>query len=744
MKKEKILFILPAVKSLFGDSYAAPGHPHVGIAYLSAFLKSRGVEVSIFDAGIEKDIRALSPFIKDFEPSLIGVTVFSYCHHLAREIIKEVRKTSALPIVAGGPHISATKTQMLLEDADVDFAIKGEGEETLLELFQALNNGKDYSKIDGLIWRSNGQVVENHDRDFIEDLDSLPLPDYESFGLEKYLNTREEKKLPIITSRGCPYGCNFCSVHLSMGRGFRPRSPENILKELEYWYGKGFRTFDFNDDCFSLDLERAMKVCDLIIGSGMKITYQLYNGIRADRLTKEFLKKMKDSGCNFVSYGCESGNEEILKAIEKGLKLEQVRNAVEWSNEAGIRNSVNFIIGHPHETYRTAMETLDFAKSLPCDFVNIYNLVPYPGTELYKWIKENGRFLVDEKVYLRGIASYDNEPIFETKEFSKKERVKVNKKGRALYERRILEFRLGKRLGYIAYLLMRLRPLAKLGRTIALSNKLGNRIYVFLSRSSRKETSGDEGNKSVRLKNDWEHRWSVGTFEAISSEVKANPDTAQGRVSIELLKKYGKGARILEAGCGLGVWVFLFEGMGFKTFGVDFSETGLRAASAYGKQYGISAKLTRADIRRMPFPDNTFDVIVSYGVVEHFDDSINAVKEMLRVLKPGGTCLVTTPNPFNFHRLIGRFVLNATKSARLGYVGKEDDYTPKGLAAMFKEAGFRSINCGILDEGLLFGMFWQFIPFIGGPIYNILKKFSLVIERSQRLVGTGSYATGSK
>jgi len=272
---------------------------------------------------------------------------------------------------------------------------------------------------------------------------------------------------------------------LSMGNRFRPRSPENIVEEIAYWYNKGFTSFDINDDCFNFDIQRAVRVCDLILKRNLRISYQLYNGIRADRLSKELMEKMKKSGCNFLSFGCESGSEEILKVIKKGLKLEKVRQAVSWSNEVGIRNSVNFIIGHPHETYQTAMETLDFAKSLPSDFVNIFNLVPYPKTELYRWIKEHGNFLVDQKDYLKGVAAYDDNPIFETKEFTRQERIKALKKGRALYERRIMQFRLGKNLGYLAYLFMRIRPLAKLGRTLALSNNFGNKVYLLLSRGSR-------------------------------------------------------------------------------------------------------------------------------------------------------------------------------------------------------------------------------------------------------------------
>lgn len=481
----RILFVIPRVKSLFGDDYARPGHPHVGIAYLSAFLKHNKINVAIFDAGVESDEQVLDKLIHSFKPELIGVTAFSYCYHLAEDVVRIVRTYTRTPIVMGGPHVSAARREVL-ENREIDFAIKGEGEFTLLELVSAIHNGRlDYSMINGLIWRSEIGITENQDRPFNTDLNALPFPDYESFSLSQYINTAKERRLPIITSRGCPYSCNFCSVRLSMGKRFRSRSPENIVEEISNWHSKGFVSFDFNDDCFNFDPQRAIAICDLILEHGLKISYQLYNGIRADRVTRELLKKMKISGCAFISFGCESGSDEILKVIQKGLTLDKVRRAVAWSNEAGIRNSVNFIIGHPHETYQSAMETLNFARSLPADFVNVFNLVPYPGTDLYRWIKENGRFLVDEKNYLQGIAAYDDNPVFETKEFPRKERIMALKKGRALYERRIMQFRLGKYFGYFAYLLMRIRPIAKLGRNLALSNNFGNKIYLLLSRNSR-------------------------------------------------------------------------------------------------------------------------------------------------------------------------------------------------------------------------------------------------------------------
>ena len=176
------------------------------------------------------------------------------------------------------------------------------------------------------------------------------------------------------------------------------------------------------------------------------------------------------SGCILISYGCEAGNDNTLKTIKKGIKLEQVKNAVQWTNEVGIKNSVNFIIGHPGETYETAMDSIRFAKSLPTNFVNFYNLVPYPGTELFDWVNTNAHFLSSPETYLNQISYRDNSPIFETEEFTKKERSKVIKKGFSLYEKRILQFRLGKKFGYAGYLATRIRPIAKIGRNFIQNN----------------------------------------------------------------------------------------------------------------------------------------------------------------------------------------------------------------------------------------------------------------------------------
>jgi len=485
----RIIFINPWAKSLFGDTKQATGHPHIGLAYLIATCKKHGYkDIKVFDEGIEKDDAILMNMISTFRPHLLAVTTFSYCYQFAKELIDKIKsRYPDILVIAGGPHVSATREQ-ILRTTKADFAMKSESEITFVDFLKELEKPKpDFSRVNNLIWKDNGVIVENADAKFIEDLDSLPFPDYSFFGIERYL-CHKARLMPLITSRGCPYGCNYCSIRLSMGRNFRKRSPRNVIDEIKYLQRDyGANHFEINDDCFALDMQRAEDICDGIIRDGLDIKYEIYNGIRADNVNERLLNKMKHSGCVFISYGCESGNQEIVNnSIGKNLDLKKVVEAVDLTNRIGIRNSVNFIIGHPNETYDTAMQTLRFARSLKTNFVNIYNLIPYPGTALYDWVEQNGTFLMPKESYLEEAGSRELEPVFETKEFTKEERVKVLKKGFALYERTVLEFRFGKILGFLVYLLARNKFIFSMGRKFVFDNPIGARIYRFLSKGSRR------------------------------------------------------------------------------------------------------------------------------------------------------------------------------------------------------------------------------------------------------------------
>ena len=481
----KILFVINKSKALTRHEKYLPEHPNLGVASIISFLKEKNVEIKVFDENIESDEEKLFKLIEDFKPDLIGLSIVSYFYNLVYEVIKKLKKHTKIPIVVGGPHISAVRKK-IFKETDIDFAIKGEGEFTLCELLKEVRRkNPKFSKIKGLIWKKGNKIIENADREPIKNLDELPFPKYECFDLTKYVSYYE-KKIPIITSRGCPYNCIFCSVRLTHGRLFRAKSPKKVVDEIEYWYKKGYRTFLINDDCFNFDIKRAMKICDLIIKRGIKISYQLYNGLRADRINKELLEKMKKSGCTFIAYGCETGNEQILKNIKKGITLDQVRNAVKLTNEVGIANCVNFIIGHPGETYESAMDSIRFAESLPCGYVNFYNLVPYPESELFKWIEANATFLVSPDNYLHEVGHRDAYPIFETKEFPKEDRIKVLKKGFDLFQKTVMQFRFGKFAGNFIYLISRNEFVFKIGSKLIVETKMGSKIYDLLSRSSQK------------------------------------------------------------------------------------------------------------------------------------------------------------------------------------------------------------------------------------------------------------------
>ncbi|TRZ96076.1 radical SAM protein [bacterium] len=487
----RILFVVPRNKSLFGDK-GMTAHPHIGIAYLSAFLKKNNIEVRIFDHGLAQDLKGLYALIAEFRPDLIGVTIFSYSYGFAYDLITKIKEMTGIPIVCGGPHVSAIGKK-ILEDAKIELAVKQEGEFTLLELLQEMGKPTpDFTSIKGLIWRNaSGEIIENSNRELITDLDALPFPDYASFGVEKYV-CYKHKMLPLMTSRGCPFGCNYCSVRLSMGQKFRARSAENVFGEIKYFYNSGVRTFDINDDCFTLDNQRADKICDLIIQNKLDIRFQLYNGIRVDTINLGLLKKMKQAGCYFISYGCEAGNNRILKLIKKGITLDQVRDAVRWANSAGIHNAVNFIIGHKEEAYQDALDTINFAKSLPTNFVNFYNLLPYPGTESFEWAKQHATFLVPPDSFLENISYRDNHPIFETSEFTKEQREQVVAIGFDLYRKKILTFRMGKFIGNLAYWITKSSKINKFATNFALSNPMGRAIYIRLSRKSFMTEEGTE------------------------------------------------------------------------------------------------------------------------------------------------------------------------------------------------------------------------------------------------------------
>ncbi|HIE39600.1 MAG TPA: radical SAM protein [Anaerolineales bacterium] len=245
--------------------------------------------------------------------------------------------------------------------------------------------------IKGLVWRDGDEIVVNPDRPFIRHLDDLPLPRHDLLPLEKYRAPLVRGPYAfVVTSRGCPGGCRFCIKHVSYGSSIRFRSPDNILAELELLADLGVRSIHMYADLFTVSREQVVGLCERILERGLRLRWTCNS--RVDFVDPEMLRLMGRAGCWMISWGIESGSEEVLRRAHKGIALDQVEQALRWAHEAGIRNWGYFIIGLPGETEETIRETIRFAKRLPLDLALFHIAAPYPGSPLFFEVVERGWF----------------------------------------------------------------------------------------------------------------------------------------------------------------------------------------------------------------------------------------------------------------------------------------------------------------------------------------------------------------
>lgn len=405
--------------------------PHSGVGCLSEFLSKHGIETAVFDFRLGHTLKDLYARIREFEPDLIGFTMVSYGYHLFYDIVKQTQNLKNkekldYKIVIGGPHVSTIRSQVLKE-CEADFAVKLEGEFTLLELCQ----GTDPSYIKGLIYREGDKIVENDDRAFIKNLDEVPFPTHEKIELKRYA-----RQIPIVTSRGCPFRCIFCPIRVTMGRVWRARSAENVVEEIKYWYDRGYRYFDIDDDNFTLDKNRVYKICDMIEGANLRgLTLTTENGIRADLVDKSLLKRMREVGFQEIAFGIEAGNDKVLQRIKKGMSTKKIEESIRDACELGFDVGLFFMVGHPGETQSDVEDSFRLALKYPVSYVFFYNIIPFLGTELHDFLKSNNYLLIDPKEYLGKIAHFENVPIFETPELPAKERRELLKKAKKIETR---------------------------------------------------------------------------------------------------------------------------------------------------------------------------------------------------------------------------------------------------------------------------------------------------------------------
>ena len=362
----------------------------MGLAYLAAVLEEAGHEVTVIDCPAEMiDIKQLKTKLAAIQPNLIGITSMTptiQSAFLSAQTAKEACPEAM--VVIGGPHATFMDKQVLTEEKAVDVVVRGEGEETLLELAQNVSNPQALKKIEGLTFTTNRETVRTPTRPYIQNLDELPRPAYKYFSLENY-RLFGRKMLPIMTSRGCPSQCSFCTTARMFGKAFRARSPKSIVDELEWLRDEhGADAFSFYDDTFTLNTKRAVTICEEIKNRKIGLPWDCQT--RVSRVSPELLATMRDANCQQVFFGVESGCQKILDAVNKGTTVEQNRRAIKMAKDAGLFVAISVIIGYPGETRDMLMQTIDLVKKAEPDDVYICVATPYPGTELRRLVEEMG------------------------------------------------------------------------------------------------------------------------------------------------------------------------------------------------------------------------------------------------------------------------------------------------------------------------------------------------------------------
>jgi len=366
----------------------------LGLAYLAAALEAAVINIDIIDAWAEGyTIEDLDKQIKDQQPDIAGITMMSPMYASAMRTVDSVRRNSNAKIVVGGPHPSALPEQCLQDNPNIDFAVAGEGEKALVDLVKALSgNGKSLDTIKGLTYRNGDKLLSTGHAQPIENLDALPFPARHLFPVAKYKTHppygKKNPYMTLITSRGCPFQCTYCSKSV-YGSRYRTMSPQRVVLEIRHIIKKyGIREIHFYDDDFTINMKRAEEICDLLIQEPIRISWSCTT--RVDLVNENLLNKMRKSGCWLISYGVESADPNILKNIKKGYTIEQVQNAFSLTKKAGIRTVAYLMVGLPGETKETINKTIDFSLKLDPDFVSWGITALYPGSSLYESAK-NGK-----------------------------------------------------------------------------------------------------------------------------------------------------------------------------------------------------------------------------------------------------------------------------------------------------------------------------------------------------------------
>jgi len=404
----KTLLMYPPA-TLYKKDPTVPGaFPPLGLGYIAAVLKQNGYEVNILDSlalGIDRveeknniirfglSEKYIEEYIEQYQPDIVGISCHFTAHAKDAYRIAEITKkiNPKILVVAGGAHACA-RSEELLRTNNVDIVVRGEGENTFLEIVKKKEKDDGLSDIIGTVVKKNGEIIYNPERPLIRDLDSIPFPARDLLPMEKYFSWKQSvdnydmrhPNTSVVTSRGCPMSCVFCSIHSIWGEHqWRARSAKNVVNEIEFLVDKyGVGEIQFVDDNLTFDKNRITNICNEIIDRKIDIKWSTPNGVAVWTLDEDLLLLMKKSGCYRLSFGIESGSYDTQKFIGKRINLGRTQELIKYAQKIGIWTIGFFIIGFPYETRNSIDETIQYAINSDLDYATFYLPMPFPGTRL--------------------------------------------------------------------------------------------------------------------------------------------------------------------------------------------------------------------------------------------------------------------------------------------------------------------------------------------------------------------------
>ncbi len=404
-----------------------------GLAYLAGALKRAGHTIKIIDGAGEAP-EQYNKFIDDFvvngitseaiieripaDAELIGYScMFTGNWLFDRALIDKIGDCFPnATIIAGGEHITAVPEFCLSQAKQLDVCVLGEGEETILDIIDAIQNNRDYSQVEGIVYRSEGEFLRTPKRARIRKLDEIAEPAWEYFPVDNYqlVNSANgvfrTRTLPILASRGCPYECTFCSSPQMWGTKYSLRTPAFVVDEMEkYMQLYGVRNFDFFDLTAIVKKDWIIEFASIIIDRKLQISWQIPGGTRAEIIDEEVSAYLYNSGCTNITYAPESGSQRILDLIKKRVRLPAMIKSIKASRKNNLSIKLNMIIGFPDETHRDIWKTIWFL--IKCAWIGVddmfpANFTPYPGSELFTRLIQEGKISLNDDYFKMIVISY--------------------------------------------------------------------------------------------------------------------------------------------------------------------------------------------------------------------------------------------------------------------------------------------------------------------------------------------------